>query len=563
MSITDIPISLQLEKWKYLEDLIFEPTIENINSAVEKMRGKNQESNIESFFMMIIVVSKVRRFSFHYLSNLWSRIPLSKNDFPQCEFTEYLYKRELLDSKQISGFSEPLKDVSILESGNTDNLELFDYIKTDNTEKVIEISAYNTTMNIQIHFDDDFISPICFSALCGSTNVFKFLFMNQKSLAPYTLTHIYNCTTFSKNYVEFQIFYEKSDKQLPSYAIRGGNQEIITILIQSNYMFNNKLRDAFLYHRNDIALWLLNNYRCEKLTLQTVIPFYNTLAFSYVLNRTKDINNDEDKTHKFPLNIAVEWDHLPFVKILLDNDADPTCGDELQSLPLAVAAKNGYYNIAKTLLNKCDNETRYYTNQNPFLIASLYCKKDIMQLLLDNCPLDINVYDETHSTALMLAAENGDEEIVSYLLSRGADCDLVDINNQSALFRAIKSENPEILRILLQAGSDPNQMDDHGNTPLIYCALYSKNSKFMKYLLYFGADPNLTNDKEWSPLIAAAISNIPEHVKILLEFDVDIEHKDSVGANALWYAVRFQNKAIETMIFEKMAQKAIENKDDE
>ena len=554
----NIPILPRLEKWKHLEDLIYDPTKDNIQLAVQIIKGDKQFFDPDSVSMMIIHASTVRRFSFRMLANFWSRIPPPKCDFNSNYFIQYLYKKGILEANRISEFYEIQLSEEDLEMAKTDyndelSNDLFHYIMNDEPENIIALTTIDILLNIKINFDGHTYYPLQLSAFFGSVKVFKSIFLNH-SLCPYIFQHVYGVS-----YWDFNPHNEIEDKDLPRYAIRGGNTEIISILVQNNYNFNNKLREAFLYHRNDIAFWLLDNYRCEKPSLQVVIPFYNTLAFCYTLSRTKNINAFNTSNFS-PFCAAVNSGFLPYVKALIDAKADPTSDDDVESRPLTVAAKKGYFYIMQFLLTtECIFETTYNSEHNPFLITSHMRRNEMLQLLLNKCSININLHDENHCTALMNAATNGDLEMVSFLISKGANCDLVDYDNESALIKAVKSGNPDVVCILLQAGTDPNQMDCSGNTPLIISALFQEDIKIMKYLLYFGADPNLMNDHGWTPLIAATISNDPEKVKILLDFDVDIEHKDKSGASALWFAVRFQNKEIESLIFNKMAEIAIEN----
>jgi ankyrin repeat protein len=79
---------------------------------------------------------------------------------------------------------------------------------------------------------------------------------------------------------------------------------------------------------------------------------------------------------------------------------------------------------------------------------------------------DLEARDGDGNTALMLAARGGNEELVSWLLRRGA---VVEQENQSgarALSYAAARGHSAVVRTLLERGAGPGFVDLDGNTPL-------------------------------------------------------------------------------------------------
>ena len=122
-------------------------------------------------------------------------------------------------------------------------------------------------------------------------------------------------------------------------------------------------------------------------------------------------------------------------------------------------------------------------------------------------------------TALMLAAENNQVEIVKLLLKKNADPNLEDQTGWTALMKAVYQGNTtcvealaarsrqevnrglliaaltghkEIAKILLDNGAEVDSRADDGRTPLMLAAIKG-DSDLVSLLLKAGADPTLTD----------------------------------------------------------------------
>ncbi|MDA8576048.1 ankyrin repeat domain-containing protein, partial [Candidatus Marinamargulisbacteria bacterium] len=74
------------------------------------------------------------------------------------------------------------------------------------------------------------------------------------------------------------------------------------------------------------------------------------------------------------------------------------------------------------------------------------------------------------STALMIAAQKGHEEIVKLLLEKGADANLAQNNGCTALMLAAGVGNNNIVELLLEKGADANLAHNNGWTALMIAA---------------------------------------------------------------------------------------------
>ncbi|KAH1287773.1 hypothetical protein KXX11_001976, partial [Aspergillus fumigatus] len=147
------------------------------------------------------------------------------------------------------------------------------------------------------------------------------------------------------------------------------------------------------YHASSALLWA-----CEKGILDTVLRFleYNT--------------NDNTR-------LSSDWkgrDH-----------------------PLYVAAKNGYDEIVRTLLQE---------------------------------GVKVDATSNRRRTAISIAASNGHQSVVDELLCAGADYDLADDERKTPLSWAAEHGFVAVVEQLVAAGANINHIDIHGQTPLYLAA---------------------------------------------------------------------------------------------
>lgn len=126
-------------------------------------------------------------------------------------------------------------------------------------------------------------------------------------------------------------------------------------------------------------------------------------------------------------------------------------------LRFAMAAARGDTKLVKELLKNSSIDVNALNGEvGPALVSSSYGgHKEVVKLLLDN-KADINIRDNRMLTPLMNAVIGQKVEIVKLLLEKGANPDLVVINEKgqntgiSALTFAKMKQNKEIIALLEQ-----------------------------------------------------------------------------------------------------------------
>ena len=180
--------------------------------------------------------------------------------------------------------------------------------------------------------------------------------------------------------------------------------------------------------------------------------------------------NQQNINGSTALMLAVEFEHLDTVKILLENGADPN-----------IKNING-----STALN----------------LAVEFELLDIVKILLEN-GADPNIPDVHKVPAIFRAVEANLYEIAKELLKNKANPNVWDIHGYSPICMAvIQNPNTNILKLLLDHGADINdklKLPEGTHTPL-HQAVWQLNAVFIKYLLEKGADYTIKNFQELNPL---------------------------------------------------------------
>ncbi|MEU5984065.1 ankyrin repeat domain-containing protein [Streptomyces sp. NPDC047434] len=128
---------------------------------------------------------------------------------------------------------------------------------------------------------------------------------------------------------------------------------------------------------------------------------------------------------------------------------------------------------------------------------------------------------------LTRAAQDGDVASVARLLSAGAEADAPDARRRTALEVAVDAGQAEIVRLLLAAGADPCRPTGEYDelTPLLQAAMRPE-AEIVKLLLDAGAPLGAQGRMSWVPLVVAATSGdqgYPWSVVALLDHGADID----------------------------------------
>jgi len=245
-----------------------------------------------------------------------------------------------------------------------------------------------------------------------------------------------------------------------------------------------------------------------------------------------------DRFGRTALYAAVMSRQKEVVQFLLDEGANPNGNPDHDGSPLAFAATQNDLEIIKLLLaKKADPNAKIFNGM-------------------------------TSKTALAIATERGQTEIVELLKNAGA----ISGNEKppqpaDLLFMAVNEGNVQKVKSLLEKNTSPNVYGPLGWTPLLYALNNRQPTKFeiAKLLIEHGADVNDPGKhNNGPPLVSASGYTIPDDpslVRLMIEKGAKVNEKSSFGYTALMSAAGAGNTQILRLLLEKGADVTLKDED--
>ncbi|XP_070926205.1 ankyrin repeat domain-containing protein 30B-like isoform X6 [Macaca nemestrina] len=140
------------------------------------------------------------------------------------------------------------------------------------------------------------------------------------------------------------------------------------------------------------------------------------------------------------------------------------------------------------------------------------------------------------TTALHWACVNGHAEVVTFLVDRKCQLDVLDGENRTPLMKALQCQREDCANILVDSGAGLNIVDVYGNTALHY-AVYNKNLSVVAKLLSHGAVIETQNKASLTPLLLAITKRSEQIVEFLLTKNANANAVNSFKCTALMFAV--------------------------
>jgi ankyrin repeat protein len=172
----------------------------------------------------------------------------------------------------------------------------------------------------------------------------------------------------------------------------------------------------------------------------------------------------------------------------------------------------------------------------------------ISKLLSEGASIDDQ--DRRGWTALTIAAQTGRAEVVELLISKGAHVNLRDDvgKGRTALMRASTLGYASVVEALQAHGADVLGKLDDGSAALMGALAYPL---IAQKLVAAGADVNEQSKPEWSPLIAACSYGYAQTVRVLIERGADMKRDGLIALD--WAARNGRADVIETLLSKGLA----------
>lgn len=272
--------------------------------------------------------------------------------------------------------------------------------------------------------------------------------------------------------------------------------------------------------------------------LCTVALDGNIKLVTVLLNNLGADKNFKDKDGDTPLMNAALHDHLPVVETLLNAGADVNISNNLGNTALHFAASGGFAGVACALLDAGANfNTTDQHGLTPLRVAIAHGHLLVVKTLLDAGAHETN--------ALVMAAYEGEDEMVDALLNSGANKDAFGQKDGTGDYKwtplTIASEEGHlrVVKTLLAARAEVNAVNSSGVSALFSAAKEGYND-IVCTLLRGGADKNITTVSNCTPLMTAVESGNVSVTETLLEAGADLTIQDTThGYTALHFAALF------------------------
>jgi len=226
---------------------------------------------------------------------------------------------------------------------------------------------------------------------------------------------------------------------------------------------------------------------------------------------SKSINSQDDEGMT-PLAWAIVQERPDAVRLLLDKGADPNIPNKNGLTPLDHACgrnKAVGKQLAELLLAKGAEVNPKNADSTPLSWAVASDNTELVALLLERGadPKARGGY------ILRSAADRGDTEIAAMLIAHGADPKAMS-DGTTPLHDAAQNGREEVMKLLLSKGADINARQNDGTTPLLYAAGRGQKG-CVEILLANGADVNATDTKGNTAISFAAASGYTNIVELL------------------------------------------------
>jgi ankyrin repeat protein len=143
----------------------------------------------------------------------------------------------------------------------------------------------------------------------------------------------------------------------------------------------------------------------------------------------------------------------------------------------------------------------------------------------------VNTADIDGTRPLHWAVRADELEISRLLLRSGADANAQTRLGVTALYLAAQNGNADMVKALLAAGADANQVDGATGESILMAAIRSGSRDAVQALLSSGANPNATEPQlRVTPLMLVAETGHAEMIRSLLERGADIHARTRTGA---------------------------------
>ncbi|XP_046577420.1 ankyrin-1-like [Haliotis rubra] len=255
----------------------------------------------------------------------------------------------------------------------------------------------------------------------------------------------------------------------------------------------------------------------------------------YILNlNVVDINSKGNDGYT-PVMLATELEDRGVFDLLLERGAD-----------VSVENYDSDNVFRMDMITFCGRDQAQRQNTGNSTLIDACRNGDLLQVkhILSQGTANINTRGKYGRTLAMIAAKEGQREILELLVKKGSDLSQLDDDHSNILHLASQERHLEIVKYIHSLNIiDIESRDFHGNTPIMLAALFGQTRVF-SFLVQLGADVSLLDDNAENILHLSCRGGDEEIVKYIIKLNVvDINSKQHRDMTAMLLAVAFGNRA--------------------
>jgi ankyrin repeat protein len=148
-----------------------------------------------------------------------------------------------------------------------------------------------------------------------------------------------------------------------------------------------------------------------------------------------------------------------------------------------------------------------------------------------------NTMTKKGKSALLIAAESGQIEVMNVLLNAGADIDIVHEDNKTTLMQLVTKKttphNRAVIEYLVSHGANINIQDSKWGYTALHWSIVSGQIENLQILLQDGADANILSFNKLPPLLEATQRDQVSAIRILVQFGALLNAQNAKGNTAL------------------------------
>jgi ankyrin repeat protein len=164
--------------------------------------------------------------------------------------------------------------------------------------------------------------------------------------------------------------------------------------------------------------------------------------------------------------------------------------------------------------------------------------------------INVKENDKNKQTPIHYAVINGRDQVIKFLLSKGADINAQNLYGNASLHLAVKSSHENIVKLLLEHGADYKQKNWSSQSAMFLATVAPGHLDILKTLHKHGADLSGIHSIFGNTLLhTAAKEGYDDIVRFLLNQGVSIHRKNHLKATPLYEAVHYKKpKVVQTLI---------------